>query len=240
MAEAGQARRPLACERKWVYLLLMLTAGFYGGYTYTVRGGVFCNAQTGNLVLLAMALGPGGVGGGAVLPASPVRLPGRLHALRGGGHAHQAPGPGPLGHPAGAHRGGGGGGPGLPAGDRPPPDRPGDHQFPLLHAVQHLPPGPGHPHGHHLLHQPRAAGGRRPGPRPPPPEEPRWRRKVLSHLEMLAVFVAGCAAATALSGVFLGRTIWWTLVPLGIVGGWLLYADLKGERGRLEQVPKGH
>ena len=72
------------------------------------------------------------------------------------------------------------------------------------------------------------------------PEEPRWRRKVLSHLEMLAVFVAGCAAATALSGVFLGRTIWWTLVPLGIVGGWLLYADLKGERGRLEQVPKGH
>ena len=59
MAEAGQARRPLACERKWVYLLLMLTAGFYGGYTYTVRGGVFCNAQTGNLVLLAMALGRG-------------------------------------------------------------------------------------------------------------------------------------------------------------------------------------
>ena len=54
------------------------------------------------------------------------------------------------------------------------------------------------------------------------------------------MFVAGCAAATALSGVFLGRTIWWTLVPLGIVGGWLLYADLKGERGRLEQVPKGH
>ena len=72
------------------------------------------------------------------------------------------------------------------------------------------------------------------------PEELRWRRKVLSHLEMLAVFVAGCAAATALSGVFLGRTIWWTLLPLGIVGGWLLYADLKGERGRLEQVPKGH
>lgn len=59
MVETVQERRPLACERKWVYLLLMLTAGFYGGYTYTVRGGVFCNAQTGNLVLLAMALGRG-------------------------------------------------------------------------------------------------------------------------------------------------------------------------------------
>ena len=42
-----------------MYLLLMLTAGFYGGYTYTVRGGVFCNAQTANFVLFAMALGDG-------------------------------------------------------------------------------------------------------------------------------------------------------------------------------------
>ncbi len=47
----------LECERHRVFLLLMMVGGFYGAYTYTVRGGVFCNAQTANFVLLAMALG---------------------------------------------------------------------------------------------------------------------------------------------------------------------------------------
>lgn len=47
----------LECERKWVFLMLMFVAGMYGAYTYSIRGGVFCNAQTGNFVLLAMAVG---------------------------------------------------------------------------------------------------------------------------------------------------------------------------------------
>ena len=34
-------------------------AGFFGVYTFTVRGGVFCNAQTANVVLFAMSLGTG-------------------------------------------------------------------------------------------------------------------------------------------------------------------------------------
>ena len=46
-----------ANERWPVYWLMMLTGGFFGAFTYSVRGGVFCNAQTGNVVLLAMALG---------------------------------------------------------------------------------------------------------------------------------------------------------------------------------------
>ena len=53
----GNPETYLECERKRVYFLLMLTAGFYGAYTYSIRGGIFCNAQTGNFVLLAMALG---------------------------------------------------------------------------------------------------------------------------------------------------------------------------------------
>ena len=53
----GKAETYLECERKRVYFLLMFTAGFYGAFTYSIRGGVFCNAQTGNFVLLAMALG---------------------------------------------------------------------------------------------------------------------------------------------------------------------------------------
>ena len=47
----------LACERWGVYILLMVVGGFYGAFTYNIRGGVFCNAQTGNFVLAAIALG---------------------------------------------------------------------------------------------------------------------------------------------------------------------------------------
>ena len=47
----------LECERRWVYWLLILVTGWYGAYTFSLRGGVFCNAQTANLVLMAVALG---------------------------------------------------------------------------------------------------------------------------------------------------------------------------------------
>ncbi|MCD7709337.1 MAG: DUF1275 domain-containing protein, partial [Clostridiales bacterium] len=52
-------KRYLTCERKGVFLLLILAAGMMGAYTYNLRGGVFCNAQTANIVLMAMALGRG-------------------------------------------------------------------------------------------------------------------------------------------------------------------------------------
>lgn len=37
--------------------MLMFVGGFFGAFTYTIRGGVFCNAQTANFVLFAMAIG---------------------------------------------------------------------------------------------------------------------------------------------------------------------------------------
>lgn len=49
----------LECEKWWIFALLMLVGGFYGAYTYSIRGGVFCNAQTANFVLFAMAVGNG-------------------------------------------------------------------------------------------------------------------------------------------------------------------------------------
>lgn len=49
----------LECEKKWVFRLLIFVAGFYGGYTLSCRGGVFCNAQTANIALFAVALGSG-------------------------------------------------------------------------------------------------------------------------------------------------------------------------------------
>lgn len=46
-------------EKLWVFLTLMMTSGFYGAFTYTIRGGVFSNAQTANFVLFAVNLGSG-------------------------------------------------------------------------------------------------------------------------------------------------------------------------------------
>ncbi len=51
------ASRYLICEKKGIYLLLIFSAGMMGAYTYNLRGGVFCNAQTANVVLMAMELG---------------------------------------------------------------------------------------------------------------------------------------------------------------------------------------
>ena len=64
MAEKQQDRYYLMCERKWIYNILMTVAGFFGAYTFLLRGNVFCNAQTGNVVLMGMALGSGDIKGG--------------------------------------------------------------------------------------------------------------------------------------------------------------------------------
>ena len=55
----AQKNEFLECEKKWVFRLLIFVAGFYGGYTLSCRGGVFCNAQTANMALFAVALGNG-------------------------------------------------------------------------------------------------------------------------------------------------------------------------------------
>ena len=49
----------LECERKRVFFLLMAVGGYLGAFTFTQRGGVFCNAQTANVVLFSIALGSG-------------------------------------------------------------------------------------------------------------------------------------------------------------------------------------
>ena len=49
----------LECEKEWVFDTLIFVAGFYGAFTYSIRGGVFCNAQTANFVLFAMEIGKG-------------------------------------------------------------------------------------------------------------------------------------------------------------------------------------
>ena len=54
-----EEKKYLECEKLWVFALLIFVAGFYGAYTLSVRGGVFCNAQTGNMALFGVAVGSG-------------------------------------------------------------------------------------------------------------------------------------------------------------------------------------
>ena len=37
----------------------MFAGGFYGGYTFSLRGKVFANAQTANLVMMMLSFGNG-------------------------------------------------------------------------------------------------------------------------------------------------------------------------------------
>ena len=47
----------LRCERNSVFLLLMAVSGMMGAYTFILRGGAFCNAQTANIVIMSIAFG---------------------------------------------------------------------------------------------------------------------------------------------------------------------------------------
>ena len=49
----------LLCEQNRVYYTLITVSGFWGAFTYLLRGNVFCNAQTGNVVLMGLAIGSG-------------------------------------------------------------------------------------------------------------------------------------------------------------------------------------
>ena len=49
----------LTCEKYYIFELLTMAAGMMGLFTYNLRGGVFSNAQTGNIVKMSMAVGNG-------------------------------------------------------------------------------------------------------------------------------------------------------------------------------------
>lgn len=54
----------LTCEKYYIFELLTVAGGMMGLYTYNLRGEVFCNAQTGNVVKMALAFGQGNFGEG--------------------------------------------------------------------------------------------------------------------------------------------------------------------------------
>ncbi len=59
MEEEKEINEYLICEQRSIYYLLIAAAGMMGAYTFNLRGGVFCNAQTANFVMMSIAFGKG-------------------------------------------------------------------------------------------------------------------------------------------------------------------------------------
>ncbi len=59
MEEEKFIKKYMICEQRSIYYLLIAAAGMMGAYTFNLRGGVFCNAQTANFVMMSIAFGKG-------------------------------------------------------------------------------------------------------------------------------------------------------------------------------------
>lgn len=236
--------RPLAppvleCERWLVYWLLMLAGGYFGAFTYSIRGGIFCNAQTGNFVLLAMALGNGNWSRacyylipisayclGAFVSEAAERRMGKLHLLRWEtvlvlcemvvtALLGLLPETAPVQITQVAI------------------NFIASMQYNTFRQTQGIPMATTFCTNHIRqvgisLYGILAAGG---GP---------YVQRLFIHVGMLCSFILGGVISAVLCGHFLGKTIWFAELPLGIVLVILLRADLGKDRERLEQLPHGY
>lgn len=230
----------LECEKWWIFAVLMFVAGFYGAYTYSIRGGVFCNAQTANFVLLAMA-----VGNGRWHNAVYYLIPMSAYLL-GAIVSEAVPKPIKKKH--------------LIRWDTLliliemvvvivlgilPESTPFQvsqiainficsMQYNTFRQAQGIPMATTFCTNH--LRQTGVAmvkAVRKHGDR-------EQVSRVANHVSMLFVFVLGGVFSTILCRIFKGKAIWGTLIPLLIVFIDLLYADLKKEHDYIEATPHGH
>lgn len=231
----------LVCERWPVYTLMMLAGGYFGAFTYAIRGGIFCNAQTGNFVLLAMALGRGAweqacyflipiaaYGLGAFVSEAAERRLGKLHLIRWetalvlfemlvvlflGALPETAP----------------------VQITQVLINFICSMQYNTFRQAQGIPAATTFCTNHI-----RQVGISLYGLLADRGGDPAYIRKLGAHLGMLGAFIAGGVLSTFLCSRFLGRAIWFAEIPLGLVLGKLLYADFGKERAQLEQLPHGY
>ncbi len=230
----------LECEKTWIYLLLMLTGGYLGAYTYAVRGGVFCNAQTANFVLFAMALGGGKWAQAAyyIIPMTayftgtvlsewiPKRV-NRLHLLRWDTVL--------VGIEALVL---------LLLGFIPDsaPFQISQVTINLICSMQYntfrqtdsVPMATTFCTNHLRQTGVNFVKWRRHG------ENPVYRHRFLLHVMMLSAFVVGGVISTILCGVFYGRAVWGAVLVLLVIFIDLLRADLTFEKDQMERKPAGH
>lgn len=236
----AQAMNFLSCEKRRVFLLLMFIGGFYGAYTYSVKGGVFCNAQTGNFLLFSLALGQGRFG-----EAVYYFLP--MISYLGGTIVSEV-----MPNPVKRHMA-----------------LRWDTILILIEIVvvlmvSFLPPSwpvqisqlaicficsmqyntfrqaRGIPMATTFCTNHVRQLGISIVKLAKHPENRRFRRKLFAHLNMLACFVAGAACAAFFCLFLKERALLVALIPLGIVFGFLAYADLYAERDMHFMVPHGH
>lgn len=229
----------LECERWWILAAMMCIGGFFGGFTYTVRGGIFCNAQTANFVLLAMA-----VGDGDWAQARYLIIPITAYFL--GAVVSEAAAAAIKKY-------------NLIRWDTLlilielivvfilgliPDDAPFQisqvavnficsMQYNTFRQADGIPMATTFCTNH--LRQVGVfftKGVRH--------RESAHFSRMLFHIGMLTLFVGGGIAATLLCRRFGGRGVWFAAVPLLFVLGDLLNADLRKEKGELERKPKGH
>lgn len=248
MAEAKQAKKQpvsksdfLECESDLVFILMMTAAGYFGAFTYSIRGGVFCNAQTGNFVLLAMALGDGRwhhalyfiipIGAyclGTVCSEFFPKYVKRSKLIRWdtllimiemsivivlGFIPEKAPvqiTQVTINFICSMQYNTFRQAEGIPMATTFCTNHIRQVSLSIYNSIKHA-------------------------------DERAWHlRKLKIHGLMLSFFVIGGIGATFFSNIFLGKAIWFALIPLGIVLICLLYADLVKEKGRLNQIPRGH
>ena len=231
----------LECEKRWVFLVLIFVAGFYGGYTLSVRGGAFCNAQTANMALFSVAIATGNwtMAGYYLIPMSAYLL---------GTIVSEA----------------------LPKPFRKIHLMRWDTFFTAIEIVVVIAVGFIPATAPHQICQIiinficamqyntfRSAEGismattfctnhirmfgvnltrmlRR------DPVHTDCTEKVFAHGAMLLCFLAGVLGAALLCRWFKTYTIWFTLIPLAVLFVDLLHADLTTERDKLEITPHGH
>ncbi len=229
----------LECESSRVFSLLMLAGGVLGAFTYMARGNVFCNAQTGNILLLGLALGDGewrraayllipitayGLGAAVseFLPV-PVKKAGKLRwdTLLIGFELLVTVLLGFVPEEA--------------------PYQISQVAVNFICSMQYntFRQAEGIPMAttfctNHL----RQAGvwlvkGLR-------KKDRTYLKRFLQHGRMIVLFVAGAAAGAVLCRYVQGRAVWGASVVYLIVFLDLLYADLKKEKGQLGRVPSGH
>ena len=244
MQTVDNKNRPyyLVCERQWVYHLLIIVAGYFGAFTYLLRGNVFCNAQTGNVVLMGLAIG-NGEWRSAVYYLIPIS------AYLGGAFVSEL-----LPNPVKHH---------LPMRWDTmligiemltvillgfiPESAPVQisqviinfivsMQYNTFRQAEGVPMATTFATNHirqlgiglakEILHRHS--------------EDKSHRIKLLRHFQMLIFFVLGAVVGTVFCNLLVGKAIWVTLIPLAVVFGAMLHADLTTEKNMVEKKPAGH
>ena len=232
----------LMCERKEIYHVLMVVAGFFGAYTFLLRGNVFCNAQTGNVVLMGMALGAGKWKEALyyLIPISAYTLGAFVSELLPNPVKHHLPvrwdtlliaiemlavlalGFVPLSAPVQIAQ--------------VTINFVASMQYNTFRQAEGVPMATTFATNHirqlgiglakeisHFRLQDKA-----------------HRKKLREHFAMLIFFLAGAVIGTLLCNLLDEKAIWATLLPLGVLLGIFLYADFVGEKNLKERKPAGH